>query len=566
MSSRLARLRTALEESLDDLASPRSSNTSKTTALRALERLLAGACVPSRHLDDGELETFLALQLTFECNVPIRLLAFIAAATVHLDGLGGTKGWSATGEEADSDEAVELSTQLGLALSLLQGVALTHGASKTFLGRRPGLEVLLDLFLAARHLPLATPPGQCLASTALDTLLCVLVDAPRALRVFEAAQGLHAVVRVLKRAATPREVRMKCLEFLYFYLLDETAAPTLSTPPAASTPKPKPTQAARSLPSLSSTPKPMKTAPSTPLPDLMKTAPSTPLAGSRKPFPTPAPRRPHSRYGSSTFSLTSSSFAGSSDFRSSDGTSERSGSGGSMRVASDSTSSSEASDLSSTSSDASSTSSRAGSTSPTKRTQFAPPAPRAGSSSPKKHAQFAPAPGSPTKQAYAPLAPRSPSKRTQTPATPRAQPRALLMLRRELDFVPISPNEAGVGVAGVSKMKPKLRAAFPTGAGRGERDGGEGWGPEDENDEARYASGSGGGSSDTDTTRGSDGDPDGEDTKVGEGELDTHDQRHGEQERETRTTAQKKALLGTLLGNVDALVEGVRRAGVWGLG
>lgn len=33
-----------------------------------------------------------------------------------------------------------------------------------------------------------------------------------------------------------------------------------------------------------------------------------------------------------------------------------------------------------------------------------------------------------------------------------------------------------------------------------------------------------------------------------------------------RTTEEKKVLLGGLLGNVDALVEGVRMAGVWGLG
>jgi len=32
-----------------------------------------------------------------------------------------------------------------------------------------------------------------------------------------------------------------------------------------------------------------------------------------------------------------------------------------------------------------------------------------------------------------------------------------------------------------------------------------------------------------------------------------------------RTTDEKKELLGTMLGNVDALVEGVRKAGIWGL-
>jgi len=33
-----------------------------------------------------------------------------------------------------------------------------------------------------------------------------------------------------------------------------------------------------------------------------------------------------------------------------------------------------------------------------------------------------------------------------------------------------------------------------------------------------------------------------------------------------KTTEEKKELLGTMLGNVDALVDGVRKAGIWGLG
>lgn len=39
----------------------------------------------------------------------------------------------------------------------------------------------------------------------------------------------------------------------------------------------------------------------------------------------------------------------------------------------------------------------------------------------------------------------------------------------------------------------------------------------------------------------------------------------GTEEERVRTTEEKKEILGTLLGNVDALVEGVRRAGIWGL-
>jgi len=46
-----------------------------------------------------------------------------------------------------------------------------------------------------------------LSSVVLDTLLCVLVDSSPALRAFEESNGVQAVVKILKRAGTPREVR-----------------------------------------------------------------------------------------------------------------------------------------------------------------------------------------------------------------------------------------------------------------------------------------------------------------------------------------------------------------------
>jgi Cell division control protein 14, SIN component len=44
-----------------------------------------------------------------------------------------------------------------------------------------------------------------------------------------------------------------------------------------------------------------------------------------------------------------------------------------------------------------------------------------------------------------------------------------------------------------------------------------------------------------------------------------HHRGEEDRERERKTTEEKKQLLGTMLGNVDALVEGVRKAGIWGL-
>ena len=40
----------------------------------------------------------------------------------------------------------------------------------------------------------------------------------------------------------------------------------------------------------------------------------------------------------------------------------------------------------------------------------------------------------------------------------------------------------------------------------------------------------------------------------------------GEAGSAVRSADEKKEILGSMLGNVDALVEGVRKAGVWGLG
>ncbi|KAJ7167821.1 cell division control protein 14, SIN component-domain-containing protein [Mycena filopes] len=512
MLDRLTDLRRSLEDSLDDLSSPRTSNDTKTQALRGLEKLLAAAFVPKASTD--ELDYFLALQYTFECNVPSRILAWMASATSRLDLLTN-KG---TVDEAEPEVAI-LSSQLALALSIIQGVCLTHAPTKVYLGRRYALEVLLDLFLSSRHLsstpfasaanasaanisspspsPVKLAPGAPLplASVILDTLLCILVDSSPALRVFEACHGVHAVVKILKRAGTPREVRMKCLEFLYFYLLDETSSATHTPTPSTPTP----------------------------------TAPSTPM--SKKPFINNTPARPMSRYGSSTFSsLTSGAFASTAS-SSSSSSSFSSGSGSGSRSTSGSSTSS-----------FSSTSSNAGSRSPKK---------------PPSQTQSLPnvlGPSTP-RQLATPTPKRASSPKKQQQQQP-LQPRALLMLRRDLDFVPLSPKVVapGAGKANVNARGGKRAVVVgedgvPLGQARRMGSGGN---------NARLVS--------TKSEEECDATGMGEKTESeGEGELEEEEERDG-QGREQRTTDEKKKLLGTMLGNVEALVEGVRKAGIWGLG
>lgn len=101
-------------------------------------------------------------------------------------------------------------------LSTLQGILLLHPPSRTLFAREIHMNLLLDLL----------DPSCCPAiqSTTLLTLVVSLLDHPRNTRCFEALDGLLTVTSLFKQRATSREVKMKLVEFLYFYLMPEGAA------------------------------------------------------------------------------------------------------------------------------------------------------------------------------------------------------------------------------------------------------------------------------------------------------------------------------------------------------
>lgn len=49
-----------------------------------------------------------------------------------------------------------------------------------------------------------------------------LIDTPQNTRAFEALDGLLTVTSIFKSRSTSREVKLKLVEFLYFYLMPET--------------------------------------------------------------------------------------------------------------------------------------------------------------------------------------------------------------------------------------------------------------------------------------------------------------------------------------------------------
>lgn len=124
----------------------------------------------------------------------------------------------------DERELRTLASEMGCALSQLQGMSLTHHPSKQLCSTRSAFDLMLTIIDAPySHRGDEHSPLRLLASHALDTLMCTLVDASTETRnVFEQAKGLSRIRRVMnahRRTQTDMDVTgTKCFEFLLFYL------------------------------------------------------------------------------------------------------------------------------------------------------------------------------------------------------------------------------------------------------------------------------------------------------------------------------------------------------------
>ncbi|CAK7567726.1 MAG: hypothetical protein SEPTF4163_005694 [Sporothrix epigloea] len=171
--------------------------------------------------DDPAFFEFFKIQEGFEWNIAQRLLD-------TLDRL------LSRGSDGQNDLLI-LST-----LDLTQGILLLHPPSKVLFAREKYMNVgdrhrSTHVFEVchARDLPLTTDeqllldllePVNCPAiqSATLLTLVVALIDTPQNTRAFEQLDGLLTVTSIFKSRSTSREVKLKLVEFLYFYLMPET--------------------------------------------------------------------------------------------------------------------------------------------------------------------------------------------------------------------------------------------------------------------------------------------------------------------------------------------------------
>ncbi|KAI9643874.1 hypothetical protein NHQ30_007225 [Ciborinia camelliae] len=209
-----------LSLSFDNLSSYEASKIRK--GLRQVEGLLAQICLsnsPKSNADkrrsvidpgkepppprkplnelpnDAAFREFFRLQEGFEWNVAMRLVTC-------LDRLMGKSN------DGQSDLLI-IQT-----LELIQGVLLLHPPSRSLFSRELYMNHLLDLLE-----PVNCPAIQ---SATLLTLVCSLIDTPKNTRTFETLDGLLTITSIFKSRETSREVKLKLVEFLYFYLMPET--------------------------------------------------------------------------------------------------------------------------------------------------------------------------------------------------------------------------------------------------------------------------------------------------------------------------------------------------------
>ncbi|EER36449.1 cell division control protein [Histoplasma capsulatum H143] len=156
---------------------------------------------------DPAFREFFKLQEGFQWNVAMRLISCLE----HLLGRGSN----------GTNDRLIIST-----LDLIQGTLLLHPPSRSLFAREIYMNLLLDLL----------EPANCPAiqSSTLLTLVTALLDNPANTRTFEALDGLLTVTSLFKMRTTSREVKLKLVEFLYFYLMPET--PSIPSANSASAP------------------------------------------------------------------------------------------------------------------------------------------------------------------------------------------------------------------------------------------------------------------------------------------------------------------------------------------
>lgn len=174
------------------------SGDERAKAVKKIDKLLANQCMPDQtkksrtltsHLHGRpQLKEFLKLQDNYAYNIVSRIAPVL-----------------------DKMEKIE---QTKLLLDCLQGLCLLHYPSRRVFSNDRFMNKLVK-FLDPNNEPE-------IHVRAINTLVSVMVREVRNIRKFEQLDGLLHISTLFKSKEVSKEVKLRILEFLFFYLIPET--------------------------------------------------------------------------------------------------------------------------------------------------------------------------------------------------------------------------------------------------------------------------------------------------------------------------------------------------------
>ncbi|OAV90745.1 hypothetical protein PTTG_28223 [Puccinia triticina 1-1 BBBD Race 1] len=186
--------------------------TNTAPALASLRQLLIGAALGGDQQQAGR--EFIRLQDHSHLNTSLILLSSIALIAKNP---AIERAITSNTTTTTTTPPPHLISQLATEFILLQGLLHLHPPSQQLFRSEYNLRILLNFLPLALHAHPYAPLGIPL----LDLLLITFVDAPANAQLFEAAGGLEILVQAMKQKALKTELRVKVLETLWAWWIDD---------------------------------------------------------------------------------------------------------------------------------------------------------------------------------------------------------------------------------------------------------------------------------------------------------------------------------------------------------
>jgi hypothetical protein len=113
------------------------------------------------------------------------------------------------------EEDAKYIREITLGFEIIQGTCLLHYPSRKVFSNQSVMQMLIDC------VERTTSPPQ-LHVALINTIVSIMVHEVGNIRLFELLGGLGSICSLFKNKETSKEVKLRILEFLFFYLISET--------------------------------------------------------------------------------------------------------------------------------------------------------------------------------------------------------------------------------------------------------------------------------------------------------------------------------------------------------